>query len=76
MDAETKAIFATIVSNQKDHTRKLVSLETRLFLDNGGLSLQSKINQNTNTVKLMLKGFSVVGFVILTVVGWLVFDKL
>ena len=54
---------------QKDFQEYVIEqfekLDRRLFKDNGNLSMQSKINQNTGSIKLMLKIFSAVSTIFL-----------
>ena len=58
-----------ILRKLSDLDKKLEALERRLFLDNGNLSLQSKINRNSQTLKLVVGVFTVIGTFVLTLLG-------
>jgi len=55
---------------------KLNSLERRLFVDNGNLSIQSKINRNSATLALVVGVLSVIGTFTLGIVGWIIKTKM
>jgi len=48
--------------------KKLDNLEKKLFVDNGGLSHQSKINKNTRDLKIITGIFSAIGTALISVV--------
>ena len=55
---------------------KVDNLYDKLFEDNGGVCLQSKVNSNSQWIKIITGIFAVVGAFILTVVGWIVKSKI
>ena len=60
-DKEFKVIFS-----------KLDNLHSKLFEDNGGKCLQSRVNGNSQAIKIVAGIFAAIGTFILTIVGWII----
>ena len=55
---------------------KIIGMERRLFVDNGNLSMQSKINKNGNAIALIIGVLTIIGTFALGVFGWLLKSNL
>ena len=59
--------------------RKIDALDDRLdriFIDNGGESLQSKVNANSKLLKLVTGVFALIGSAIISILVWIIKSKL
>jgi len=64
-DEEFKTVFG-----------KLDNLQKKLFEDNGGKCLQSRVNNNSQMIKIVAGIFAAIGGFILTFIGWIIKSKI
>ena len=60
----------------QDINHKLDKLFDKLFEDNGGKCLQSRVNNNSLLIKMVVGVFSTIGAAIISMICWIVKGKL
>lgn len=54
---------------------KVDRIHDKLFVDDDGKSIQSKVNQNSRWIKVVTGVLSAVGLAVLGIVGWIVKER-
>ena len=50
--------------------RKLDKIDNKLFIDNGDKCVQSRVNSNSQLLKIVIGVFSVIGGAVVSVLAW------